>query len=238
MNLLYAVNPRRRRRKSKAHKSRKHRSAAQRAATRRLISFNKGKSAPALNPRRRRRSRAFRRNPTGRARSMFGAVRSSGAITLLKNGAIGGAGAVVVDIGMGYASQVLPAAIASPVNNDGSANWAYVGTKTALALALGLFGRRIPVAGPYVSQMAEGALTVMAYQIMRPMVPATIALGYFNPAPTMRPIAGVGGVRRYVSNAGRAGAYTSIPVRANNAVTRGASAAQVVDIVGQRRARG
>jgi hypothetical protein len=237
MSLLYTINPSKRRRGSKKARSRKHRSAAQRAATARMLAANRarrrGRSHPMAahsNPRRRRRSvrhharrimRRFHRNPMK--------LPNMGGVTgMLKNGLIGGAGAVFVDIGMGYTSKVLPATLATPNNADGSANWGYVGVKTALALALGLFGRKVPVIGRAAGQMAEGALTVLSYQILRPMVPSAISLGYLNPAPTMRPQSGVG---RYLS------AYQNVkgarvPVRQVAAASRGANAAQVLSLVG------
>lgn len=247
MNILYTVNPRHKR-KSAARHSRRHRSAAQRAATARLLAFNRarrgGGSAPrrrrrsshaasmSVNPRRRRRSRSFRRNPSRAASSMRRMFSGSGVGGMLQNGAIMGGGAVAVDIAMGYASSMLPATMVSPVNTDGTANWGYFGAKTALALAIGMFGRKLPVVGKYAPQMAEGALAVMAYQLMRPMVPASIALGYLNPTPTMRPVRRVAGVGKYVS--GGMGAYFPA-VRAGGGVQgRGASAAQVVSIVARR----
>ncbi len=250
MNLLYTVNPSKRRRKAKRAHSRKHRSAAQRTATARLVAMNRSRRARRShpmaahsNPRPRRRvrhalrrvarrvSRRFRRNPFSLP-SMAGA---GGVVGLLKSGVVGGAGAVLVDVGMGYTTKVLPASMSSPINADGSANWMYVGIKTALALALGTAGRKLPVVGKVAGQMAEGALSVLAYQIMRPMVPAAISLGYLNPAPTMRPQAGVG---RYLSGAG---AYAQLPVRSNNggptraASPRGSNAAQVLSLVGNRK---
>lgn len=244
MNLLYTVNPRRRKRKSAARSGRrKHRSAAQRAATRRMLAANRasrGGAVAVMGKRRRRRSRAFRRNPgTAVARryggggSLFAGVSTAGVTGLLKSGAVMGGGAVAVDIGMGYASKVLPETMVSPVNTDGSANWGYFGAKTALALAVGIFGRRLPVIGRYAPQMAEGALSVIAYQLLRPMVPASIAMGYLNPVPTMRPrrMQGVGRTGKYVSGAG---AYFPQSVRGGNGVGRGASAAQVVNLIARR----
>lgn len=239
MNLLYTVNPRRRRRKSSSGKRARRRggrSAAQRAATARMLAANRAARGGGGGGKRRRRR--FRRNPSGsmtmgRARH-YGArayrgLSSSGILDMLKGAAIGGAGAVAVDIGMGYASRVLPAGFATPINTDGTANWGYIGAKAALALAFGVYGRRLPVVGVYAGKMADGALTVLGYQLIRPFVPSSIALGYLNPAPTMRPSAGMGRVGNQL------GRYVSAYVRAGgNQLGRGASAAQVVNIMARR----
>jgi hypothetical protein len=246
MPVLYTVNPRKRR------KGRKHRSAAQRAATARLVAMNRsrkmhrnprGKSrrrqrgyAVAASPRVHRKIRRFVR----RSRRTFRALhrRYSGgmmgsAVGILKAGAIGGIGAVSVDILMSYTKPFLPASMQSPVNPDSSANFGYFGAKAALAVALGTFGRRLPVVGRFAGQMAEGAMTVLAYQLIRPMVPATM-LGYMNPAPTVR------GTGAYVSGGGsagqpRIGAYASVPVRSGAQSGSGARASQVLSMVTRRR---
>lgn len=149
---------------------------------------------------------------------------------LLQKGVVMGAGAVAVDVAMGYASRALPAGFASPVNTDGSTNWGYIGIKTALAIGLGVYGRKLPVVGQYASDAAAGAITVMAYSLIRGMVPTSIPLGYYNPAPTQRPL---NGLQKYVS--GGVSAYQSLPVRSEASAGRGAAAAQVVDILGRRR---
>jgi len=244
MSTLFMVNPRSKRRRGK---SRKHRSAAQRAATARLVALNKGFRR---NPRRKSR-KASRRKQRGfavmsaprvhrlrrRARRAFESMRShfagggivGSASSLLKAGAIGGAGAVAVDVGMSYVRSYLPSSMTSPVNADGSANFGYFGAKAALAIALGVYGRRIPKLGAFAGRMAEGALTVMAYQLMRPMVPANMLGAYMNPAPTMR--AGVSGLRSVRGVA----AYPALPVRASASAGKGARASAVLSAVGTAR---
>lgn len=201
-SLLWEVNPkgRRKRRKASSAKRRHRRLSAKQIAA----GFGGGKrkarraTVYAVNPsRRRRRSRKasarrrFRRNPAMSLRRGFSlGGSSSGVVSMLKSGAIGGAGGILVDVGMGIAQKFLPPVLGSPMNADGSANYAYFGVKGAIAIGLGLYGKRIPGIGPYAPKMAEGALTVMSYNLMRPLVPSGIVnLGrlaaYFNPAPTM-----------------------------------------------------
>jgi hypothetical protein len=236
---LFAVNARR---KSKKHrktgKRRKHRTAAQRAATRRMISARRGHRRVRLSGRKgkrrvsmtysinpRRHHRRYRRNPSFRSMLSGG----GGVVGLLKHGVIGGAGAVLTDVLMGYTSKVLPASMATPQDASGNVQFGYFGVKAALALLLGTQGRRFMPA-PIATNLAEGALTVMAYQFIRPMMPSAIALGYLNPAPTMRPrIAGAGA---YVKGVG---AYTGIPVRASTAAAPGSRAASVVSMVNRGR---
>lgn len=205
MSALWTLNPRRRRRhKHRAKARRRHRSAAQRAATARMLAARFG-----ANPRRRARrsSRRVARRSGHRVRRHFSSI-APGAMSMLKNAGLMGAGAVVVDVGMGYVGKVLPAA-ASPVNADGTTNWMYFAAKAGLALGIGIYGRRV-LPGGFAGKAAEGALAVMAYQIVRGLVPSGVALGaYLNPAPTMRPLpqarnprmAGLAGIGVYDSDA-------------------------------------
>jgi len=236
MGALWAVNPSKRRKK--------HRSAAQRAATRKMLAANRSrfrrnpsKKHVAVEEPRAKRKYTKRRAKRGgkimrRARGLYRRHASrftSGAITaLLKNGAIAGGGAVLVDIGMGYASGMLPASMATPTDSNGALQWGYVGAKAGLALLLGTLGKRIMPA-EIAGTMAEGALTVLSYQLIRPMVPASLKLGYINPAPVANRTQAVGA---YVRGAG---AYASLPVRASVPARRGANAAQVVRMVNSRR---
>lgn len=187
----WIVNPSRRRKRRKSKSHRRGRSAAQRAATARMLAANRSRRRGsrrsrrvyASNPRRtssRRRNRGFARMPNFRA-------AGTNAVSLLKSAGVAGAGAVAVDIGMGYLGRIFPT-VALPVNTDGTTNWLYFAAKTGFAVGLGTMGRKLPGVGPYAAKMGEGALVVLAYQILRGFVPTGIALGaYFNPAPTMRP---------------------------------------------------
>jgi hypothetical protein len=186
--LLLQGNPKKRGR-------RKPRSAAQKAATRRMLAARGLHHNPTKKRRKARRSAVAAspaRHHVRRARrtthrhSAGGAMRSvrAGAVPMLKSGVIGGAGAVGVDVLMGYASNILPATMTSKLNADGSTNFMYYAAKAALALGVGIFGRRIMPAGIAV-KIGEGSLTVMSYELLRGMMPAGIAMGYMNPAHTM-----------------------------------------------------
>lgn len=232
MNMLWSPNPRTRRRRKMSAKQmkyfgggkRKRRSGKRRSHR---ASFRQaGFVAPFAGTRKhRRRARAVARHIRRRARRAFAGFSRSGAIGLLKAGAIGGAGAVLVDIAMGQAVGFLPASMQAPTDNKtGGVNYGYWGAKLAIVLGLGMYGRRLPFVGHYAGAMAEGAATVMAYQFMRPMVPATLNLAaYFNPAATRAP---------------RVGAYQTpaIAVRAGSPGGRGGRAASVLALVRHRTA--
>lgn len=242
MATLFTINPSRRKRRAGG---KKRRSAKQRAATRKMLAARFG-----VNPRKRRSKRRSRKSgkvaayvkravrrgrrsvrKMSRRRGRRSSMRFStgNAVNLLKAGAIGGAGAVLVDIGMGQVARFLPAALATPMDSAGNVQYGYFGAKAALAIALGTYGGKI-MPGAIAEKMGEGALTVLAYQFLRPMVPAGLALGYFNPAPTMRP--GVGRAGAYVSGAG---AYARLPVRAGNGNGGGGRAANVLNMISTRR---
>lgn len=246
MSTLWTINPKKRRKAGRSGK--KRRSAKQRAATRRLVAMNRGGFAS--NPRRRRRgrksakatrkytrrasSRKSVRRSRRRGRSSAMKFNTGNAVSLLKSGAIGGAGAVLIDVGMGQISRFLPAALAAPADAAGNIQYGYFGTKAALAIALGTYGGKFLPRG-IAEKMAEGSLTVLAYSFIRPFVPAGLALGYFNPAPTMKP--GVRGAGAYVAGAGayeRLGAYERTAVRSSGMNARGGRAANVLQMVGRR----
>ncbi len=230
-------NPRRR-----ARKSGKRRSAAQRAATARMLAANRSArgSAPKRRRAKRRTSvvsaaprrsvrRVSRRSVRRSARRMGSSLRSSGIVGMLKSGLVGGAGAIGVDVAMGYVAPMLPASMQTPVDPaTGGINYGYVGVKAAIAIAVGHFGRRI--SPEYAPQAANGALTVLAYQLLRPMVPASVTLGRvgnINPAPTMRPR--LSGMNAYVSGVG---AYQN--VRSIAPARRGSGAANAMNMVTRR----
>jgi hypothetical protein len=175
---LLLINPRKRRSKAK-------RAAPKRAKRR---THHRRHAAPVVmaNPApRRRRSRLhavksrikharrkYKRNPSARFSSNL-------IMGMAKTAAIGAAGAVVVDVAFGYAQSMLPTNMQTPVDATGSLNPLYFLAKGGLAVALGVLGHK---ATKHAGQMAEGSLTVSAYQILRSMVPASVNLGYVSPA--------------------------------------------------------
>jgi hypothetical protein len=203
MNALWtiAANPRKRR-------SKKSRSPAQRAATRRMIAANRSVKR---NPTKRRARRsspvasAPRRSPsrrsTSRVRASFAGSGAS-AMTLVKAGAIGAGGALAVDVAQGFVNGFLPVSMATKLNADGTTNYLNYAVKGALAVGLAHFGKRF-LPGGVAAQMATGSMTVMAYELMRPlaasMLPASMPLGWYNPATTYK-VGSVPGVSGQIGN--------------------------------------
>jgi hypothetical protein len=233
MSAAWIINPRKRRKGGKRKMSakqakyfgggRKKRRAGKRRARRTSVAVV---ASPVIRRSKRRSvgARSRKRRGGSRRSSRGGGLSVGSGLSLLKAGVVGGAGAVLVDIGMGQVRSFLPASMATPADANGQPQYGYFAAKALLSLALGTYGRRLPVIGKYAADMAVGGLTVMAYQFIRPMVPASLSLGYFNPAPTQRPM--LRGVGKYVSGAG---AYQSVPVRSAVASpTRGARAAGTV----------
>lgn len=214
---LLLLNPSTRKRA----RSRKPRSAAQKAATRRMVAANrarrgarpvakrraKRRASPVFaNPsplRRRRRSvaakvrrahRKYKRNP-------IGLPKMSGIMHLLTNAAVGGAGAIGVDYTMAKVAGYLPASMNTKYDTDGSMNYSYAGIKLALAVATATV---LPKVLPgrmkqYAVKAGEGSLTVQAYDIMKHFVPASMTLGYMQPAQLAGRNSNVVGMGKYVN---------------------------------------
>jgi len=175
MEELLLVNPRKRRAKG--------RTAAQRLATSKLVALNKARrrknpaprAAATSNPKRRRRAapsvksmyRRRRRNP----------VSATGGLMPLLNAALmGAAGATAINAAVSYLP--LPTALQT-------GNMKHV-TKAAMAIGLGLFGRRF--LGKAALSMAQGSLTVTMTDAIKDVAAgAGMSLGYYAPAVTMAP---------------------------------------------------
>lgn len=200
---MLLMNPRRRKRKAKTS----HRRRARRAMTAKQLKYfgprrrrSSSRSRAVIvhaNPIRRSRRRhaavarrRFRRNPirmsamAGQLRASLPSIMHAGA-----NALAGGAGAVGADIAMGQLLALLPAStvtsIGSRYDATGKPNLAYYGVKLGMTTLLGIAGAHFlpgKMKG-YATKAATGALTVGAYEIMRLMLPAGIALGYYSASP-------------------------------------------------------
>jgi hypothetical protein len=161
MGQLMLINPRKRRatkRKATTKKRRTYRKVAV-------------KSNPAPAIRRRRRSiravakssrRRVRRNPIG----------MTGIMGMLTDAAIGAGGAIAVNFV--YDKLPLPATMKMGVTGQAA--------KAALAIGVGILGKK--VIGRSAEKMAAGALTVIAYDVIRSFMPvgapAVAGLGYIS----------------------------------------------------------
>lgn len=145
--------------------------------------------AYAANPRRRRRY-ARRRNPAmplaayrrvarARRRNPIGGINLIGIMSMAKNAAIQGAGAVAVDMAFGYINPLLPANL----RDTGTGLTAGTAIKVLITGALGQLLDR-PTRG-LARKAAEGALTVQAHRIVGQLLPQlglSGRLGYATPA--------------------------------------------------------
>lgn len=174
---LLVINPVKRRRAKNPSKAR--RSPAQRAATARMLAANR-RANPAKRRRARRRNpvatvagvrsaarrNIVRRNParrhSRRRRNPLPSMRSIGSslVPMIKNAAIGGAGAIGVDFIMGKINAYLPVSM-QPTNEMLNLNDAIKVGVTMIA------GKLLSKATRGMSEKAAvGALTVQAYGIL------------------------------------------------------------------------
>lgn len=174
MAQLMLINPARR--PSKRRKSRTGRKATP-AQLRALAKARRARAGLSTNPspRRRRRSslravarstrRRARRNPIG-----------MGGIMGMFTGAVWGAGGAVA---VNYAYNMLPLPATMKTGMMGTAS------KFGLAIALGMLGKSF--LGRNAGKMAEGAMTVAAYEALQGMLPVSAGgtsvagLGYMSP---------------------------------------------------------
>lgn len=191
MSEVLLINPRARR------KSRKPASAAQRRAR---AAFAAAARARSLNPRRRRKAR--RRNPVAvgapvraarrvarrasnpvhrrrthrRRRNPISLGSSSAYVRMIKDGLIGGAGALGVDVAMGYITPYLPASLQRTPGSVGVGD----AVKAVITIALGKLLDK-PTKGMSMTA-ARGALVVQSHALLATMLPNTMTLGYSVPA--------------------------------------------------------
>lgn len=208
---LLLLNPRKRRARRAGTKARRRRNPVGAVARRRrrrnpvsLGRFMPGKRVRTISRARRRRrnpvvdvgrySRRRRRNPIGGG----SLVRSVVAMT--KEALIGGAGAVAIDVAMGYANKVLPASLQRIPGKVGVGD----AVKVVLTVAIGKLLSR-PTRGMSM-KAAQGALIVQARDILQGLMPAGLALGYVVPANVVNMNNRVGPVRR-TAGGGTVSAY-------------------------------
>lgn len=177
---MLLINPRRRR-KSGAKKRRSNPTPAQRRARARFAAMARGRAASARraparasNPigrsRRRRRSNpvvAYRR----RRRNPIGGISTSGVLGMLRDAAVQGAGAVALDIGVGYVTRMLPASMQATPGQIG------VGTIVKAAITAAAGQAFSGVTRGLSRKAATGSLAVQMYEIAKSLVPASLPVG-------------------------------------------------------------
>lgn len=205
------LNPRRRR------KSARKSSAKRRRVRRNPI------AAVARRPRRNpianlaRRRRRVRRNPIALRRGRRGVSRrrrnpigisTNSIVNMLINGAVGGAGAIAVDVAWARLNGMLPATIQTQPGRIGVGN----AVKAVLTAALGGFLNRYTKG--LASKAAAGALAVQARDAMAAAMPSlamagVAGLGYAVPGRVVNATARIGPNRALNNNGAgqRVGAY-------------------------------
>ena len=171
-----ASNPRKRRRaKHRASNPRKRRRVKHRASNPRKRRRHRKHAARASNPRRRRRHNP-RRHRAHRRRSnprfSLGGIQS-GAVGLLKEGAVGGAGALVNAVLLGYALPLLPATMTT--------GYALDAVRIVSATVMAMLGKRF--GGHYGETAGKGAIAVAMYLLLRDVVVSmapTLPLGDYE----------------------------------------------------------
>lgn len=198
---LLLVNPRKRRksptksRRRRASPRRRRNPIAAAPVRRRARRASPRRSNPA-----RRAVRRYRRNPVG--------GRMGGLTGMLQEGAMQGIGATGVDVLMGYAAPLMPAALTGNF-------YGYQATKAALAAAVGIFGK--PLLRGFAKQAAVGSLTCITRDVARSMLAGVVplgAVGYQSSGPIVGRRAPQVGA--YLKPAGQMGAYLK-PAGANMA---------------------
>lgn len=185
MQTLALVNPRRKHR----HKARRKMTAKQAkffgGGKRRRRRASRASPAAAAAPRRRRRgalrrhARRFARNVSGSGISMRGININQFMRGTLVPSAVGAAGALGVDLLMGYAMPYLPASMTSgPVVPL---------TKIAAAVGIGLLAQVATKDRRISEQVTAGAITVIAYDYIR-----TMAKAQFPTLPLSEYVSGMG----------------------------------------------
>lgn len=180
---LLLVNPRRKR-KTRARNPKRRVTARRRNPAKRKRRAIATVTVRARNPRRHHARRNPRRHHA-RRRHNPRSFSVSGIMGQLMPAAIGGAGAVALDIGLGYLPASVPDFLKTGIGNKA--------LKVAGALALGMIAGKV-LGREKGKAVAAGALTVVAYGIIRDVVKQvapTVALSgtdyvdNYNPAPML-----------------------------------------------------
>lgn len=167
-NEMLLINPRGRRKAKKATRRRRNPIAGRRASMR--ISGA------------RHHHRARRRNPIasfGRRRRnpiSLGGASTKSIVDMIKAAGLGGAGGILMDVVMGQLNGFLPTSFQSSKTTVGVGD----AVKAVVTVALGQVLAK-PTKG-LSKQLAAGALTVQAYEVLSSFVPTTMTLGYASPA--------------------------------------------------------
>lgn len=207
MAQMLLVNPRKRRKARRASPAKRRRNPISAASTLGLARRRRRRNPIAAVSRRRRRnpisavSRVMRRR---RRNPIAVGLSPKVIVAMLKDGLIGGAGAVGMDVLMGQVNKYLPITFQTVPGLPGVGD----GVK---ALLTAIIGQGLDKRTKGLSRKAaEGALAAQAAGIIRALLPDSVPLGYYTPAQLvqgsarMGPIRpGMNGMRRYLPQSGK-----------------------------------
>lgn len=175
---MLLINPRKRRRASAKRKSSPRRSRARRrnpiagrSVAMRLSGLARRRSRRHNPIARLRIGRRRRRNPIS-----MGGINTGRMMAMFKDAAIGGAGAIAMDIIMGQVNGFLPASFQTSKSSIGIGDAVKAGLTAFLGQGAARMTKGLSI------KMAQGALAVQAYEILSSLVPASFTLGYASPA--------------------------------------------------------
>ena len=183
---MLLINPRKR------HGARKVHHTAKRRVHRKANPY-----ASMLTHARRRKHTARKHNPIHamrrrvmRRRNPIGGAMMSGYMSLIKDGLIGGAGALAMDVAYGYINNMLPAALQ---NQPGTIN-AGDAVKAIYTVAAGKALSKMT--GGLSMKAAQASLAIQSYNIVKTFLPSTMNLGYYSPANIVQGTNRVGPIRQ------------------------------------------
>ena len=153
--------------------------------------------AAMLTHARRRKHTARKHNPIHamrrrvmRRRNPIGGGMMSGYMTLIKDGLIGGAGALAMDVVYGYVNNMLPASLQNQPNTVTAGD----AVKAIFTVAAGKGLSRMT--GGLSMKAAQASLAIQSYNIVKQFLPATMTLGYASPASIVQGTNRVGPIRQ------------------------------------------
>ncbi len=171
---MLLINPSGRRKARRSTKKTAKRRTARRVTAR---AAPRRRRNPIAATRRRVMARpGVRRRRVVRRRNPINLGSTSSWMGMLRDAAVGGAGAVAIDLLMGQITPMLPVSMQRTPGTLGLGDAIKVGITVGVGMLLSK-----PTKG-LSKKMAAGALTVQAAEVFRSFVPDTMTLGYATPA--------------------------------------------------------
>jgi len=176
--------------------------------------------AAMLTHARRRKHHARKHNPIHamrrrvmRRRNPIGGGMMTGYMSLIKDGLIGGAGALAMDVVYGYVNNMLPDMLKNQPNTVSAGD----AVKAIFTVAAGKGLSKMT--GGLSMKAAQASLAIQSYNIVKQFLPATMSLGYASPAFIQQGTNRVGPIRRGMNAYTRPGTTPLLSAYARPGVT-------------------